>query len=203
MTKSCQMELQSTGWLQGCSTDRPSFQALIARGLSSPRPFQVFSLPNGFLFLELRNQPGSRGNAASGAVVAGAVLGGAIGAVIGGMIAGSASQDATVESGFERCSEDELFELARSRKRSFVAKHEEIVSVSIDAPGALGKTFGNGKLAGWITLRDRVLGKVKMEVRDQSALALALEILPRRLGDRVRANVELDARTMKFVPKRG
>lgn len=203
MSKGCQLELQSSGWLHGGSADRPSFQAMIARGLSGPRAFQVFAMPNGLLFLELRKQGGGCGSPNTGAMVTGALLGGAIGAVIGGMLTSGDSTSPEWEPGLDRRSEDELYELARVRKRSFVAKNDEILSVSIDAPGFFSRTCGDGKLAGFITLRDRVLGKVKMEIRDQSALGLALDVLPRRLGDRVHANVELNPKTMRFVRKRG
>jgi hypothetical protein len=196
-----QVELQSLTWLQKNAADRPSFEAVLRRGLGGPRPFRVFALPNGLLFLELKQKAGSGGGGPSNVVVAGAVLGGAVGAVIGGIIAGSMSSDeAQTESGFDYYDEDRLIELARTRKRSFVAKYDEIRSVSIDAPGGFGRLFADRKLVGWITLRDQVLGKVAMELRDPSDMSVAVDALPRRLGDRVAVNVRLDAQKARFVP---
>jgi hypothetical protein len=204
MHKAAQCELQSSRWLAGNTADRPSFHAMIRRGLSGPRPFQVFALPTGMLFLELKQKPGTGGNGPNGAVVVGAVLGGAIGACIGAAVAGSTSSGTPeLEGGFDMCGEDQLIELARKRKRSFVAKYDEICSVSIDAPGALGRLFAARSLVGWITMHDSTLGKVPMEIRDPLAMAVAVEALPRRLGERVQINVELDPHTTRFVPKRG
>jgi hypothetical protein len=202
MKTSSEFELQSNRWLAGNSADRPSFSASVRRGLSGPRPFQVFLLPTGLLFLELKHRPGAPGTGPSGAVVAGAVLGGAIGACIGAAIASSMSGPAESESGFEYMDEDQLFDLARSRKRSFASKLDEIRSVSVDVPGFFSSMFAERTLVGWVTLRDSVLGKVQMDIHDPSAMALAIEALPRRLGDRVQVNVELDRRTAKFLPKR-
>jgi hypothetical protein len=84
----------------------------------------------------------------------GTVLGGLMGACIGAAIAGSASPTNNHEN-FELCSEEELFEMAKKRKRSFVAKHDDILSVSIDAPGGWSKMFADSTLAGWIIIRDR------------------------------------------------
>jgi len=102
---------------------------------------------------------------------------------------------------FDLCSEEELFQLAKERRRSFVSKTDEILSVSIDAPGSFGRLFANSSLAGWITLRDRKLGKVAMDIHDQAAMSVAVDVLPRRLGERAFVNIELDRQTMKFRPK--
>lgn len=197
-----QMELQSMSFLQGNTSDRPSFEVIVRKGLSGPRPYRVFALPNGLLFLELRHKVGNGGGGSS-AVVVGAVLGGAIGAVIGGAIASSMSSASNeVETGFEYFDEDRLIELARTRKRSFVSKYDEIKSVSIDAPGGFGRLFADRTLVGWINLRDQVLGKVTLEVRDPVAMSVAIDALPRRLGERVAVNVRLDQRNAQFVPAR-
>src|SRR5438552_12509773 len=111
------------------------------------------------------------------------------------------SNESQAETGLEHLREEDLFEQARTRKRSFVAKQDEILSVSIDAPGSWGRLFNNSSLAGWITLRDRVLGKVTMEIRDQAAFSVAVDCLPRRLGDRVLVNVEFDRQRTMFVPR--
>ncbi len=184
MNNSGQFELQSTKWLAGNTADRPSF-AVIVRG----RPFQVFALPTGLLFLELRHKPGAGGDG-KGLVLAGAIAGGMIGGLIAAGIASSLKGTPDQETGFDLCDEDQLFELARSRKRSFVAKYDEVRSVSMDAPGAFGRIFADRTLVGWITLRDSTLGKVTMEIRDPLAMAIAIETLPRRLSDRVHVNVE-------------
>ena len=43
------------------SSDRPSFQATVCRTFST-RHYQVFAMPQGLLFLELRTKPGAPGN---------------------------------------------------------------------------------------------------------------------------------------------
>jgi hypothetical protein len=201
MHKSSSCELQSTKWLAGNTADRPSFAVTIGGTFTGPRPFQVFALPTGLLFLELRNKPGAGGDGQK-LVMAGAIAGGLIGGLIAAGIASSMSGTPDRETGFDLCDEDQLFELARTRKRSFVAKLDEIRSVSIDAPGSFGRIFADRSLVGWITLRDSTLGKVTMRIRDPLAMAVAIDALPRRLGDRIHVNVELDDRTTRFVPKR-
>ena len=54
--------------LHGHAADRPSFQATVCRTFST-RPYQVFLMPQGMLFLELKNKPGSAKDN-NGAVVA-------------------------------------------------------------------------------------------------------------------------------------
>jgi hypothetical protein len=208
--KAGQFELQSTRWLAGHAGDRPSFQADIHRGLFSSGHFQVFAMPQGLLCLELRfkDQGGFANNGPSAGAIA-CMQFGAIGGLAAGLqMARDAQRYGTAapdryETGMEMRSDEELFELARSRRKSFVSKYDEIRLASIDAPGFLGRALGDSKLAGCITLRDRSLGKVKLEIRDQSALSVAVDALPRRLGDRLRTNVEFDRQSMRFVPKRG
>src|SRR5262245_46623977 len=149
-----QMQLQSMSLLQGHSGDRPSFHATVCRTFSN-RPYQVFAMPQGLLFLERRDRAGAAKDNTN-ALVAGAVMGGMIGACIASALVNSAESE--VETGLEQLREDELFELARTRRRSFVSKIEEIASVSIEAPGSWGRLFASSTLAGWITVRDRRLG---------------------------------------------
>jgi hypothetical protein len=191
------VELQSLSWLNGNKSDRPSFQVL--RG---GRPFRVFGLKSGLLFLEVRHKPGSGSSSGtSNAVVIGAVAGGAVGALIGGLIAESFKGTDQQDHCYDMCGEEELIEMACHRKRSFVCKYDEIRSISLDAPGALRRMIADRSLVGWISMNDAVLGRFSAQFRDPMDMAVAVEALPRRLGDRVRVNVELDERA-KFVPKR-
>src|SRR5947207_14135264 len=100
-----QMQLSSMNWLNGSASDRPSFQATVCRTFST-RPYQVFAMPQGLLFLELRNKPGAPGRTNNGAIVAGAVLGGAIGATIAGIMTSGPGDSGRMEN-FDMCSEDE------------------------------------------------------------------------------------------------
>jgi hypothetical protein len=134
-------------------------------------------------------------------MVAGAVMGGMVGAIIGAAIANSMVTTSVREENLDVCPEETLIELARARKKSFVAKLDEIISLTIDAPSSFGRLFADSTLAGWITLRDKCLGKITLEIHDQPALAIAVENLPRRLGERVHINVELDQQALRFVPR--
>ena len=200
MYTSGQMALQSTAWLQKNTSDRPSFKAVVRRTFSKTQ-YQAFALPRGLLFLERRNITGSSAGGGSGAVVAGAVLGGAVGAIIGAAIASNLATTTQREENLDVCPEETLIELARARKKSFVAKLDEIISLSIDAPSSFCRMFADSTLAGWITLRDKCLGKITLEIHEQPSLAIAVENLPRRLGERVHINVEFDQQAMRFVPR--
>jgi hypothetical protein len=195
------MQLSSMNWLNNNANDRPSFQAIIP-GTFSTRKYQVFSMPQGLLFLERRDKAGSGGGEPNNqAIVMGAVLGGMVGACIAHAIT-SNSAPAEAETGLECLREEDLFELARTRKKSFVAKIDEIQSISIDAPGTWGRMFNDSSLAGWVTIRDRALGKVKMEIRDQASMSVAVDCLPRRFANRVFVNVAFDRGRTLFVPCR-
>jgi hypothetical protein len=202
MYQAGQVQLRTSGILQQYAADRPAFEAFV-RG----RRFQVFAMQRGLLFLELKEIPGQGNNSGvNKAALVGGLVGGAVGALAVGLIAqgiaNSQANPAQQEVGFDLRSDEELLEIASVRKRSFVAKNEEIQSLSIDAPGAVGRFFGGTKRAGWITLRDSCLGKVEMEIRDQASLSVAVDYLPRRFGDRLSVNVELDPQLHRFVPKR-
>jgi hypothetical protein len=199
MYQAGQMQMQSVAWLQNHGGDRPSFQATVSRTFST-RQYQVFAMSQGLLFLELRTKGGSPGTSNQSAVVMGAVMGGAIGACIAGALTSQGGDPGKLES-FDLCSEEELFAIAKQRRKSFVSKTDEVISVSIDAPGSFGRLFGSSTLAGWITLRDRKVGKVSMEIHDQASMSVAVDALPRRFKERCFVNVELDRQTAKFKPK--
>src|SRR5262245_24433934 len=189
-----QMQMQSAMLLQNYAGDRPSFQAIVSRTFSA-RPFQVFTMPQGLLFLEVRKRGGMGGggdNDNMGAVIMGGMLGGVIGACIAQAMTSNPSADASRLENFETYTEDELYRIAASRRRSFVSKNDEIVHISIDAPTTWNRVFAGSKLAGLITLRDRKLGKVLLEIHDQAAMSVAVDALPRRYAERVSVNVEFD-----------
>src|SRR5690349_1678031 len=199
MYQAGQMQMQSAAWLQSHGGDRPSFQATVSRTFSN-RQYQVFAMSQGLLFLELRSKGGSPGNPNTAAVVMGGVMGGAIGACIAGALTSQGGEASKMEN-FDLCSEEELFELAKQRRKSFVSKNDEIQSVTIEAPSSFGRLFANSSLAGWITLRDRKLGKISMEIYDQASMSVAVDVMPRRFRERSFVNVELDRQTAKFKPK--
>ncbi len=197
MYESGQTALQSMSWLQTHSADRPTFQAKVARGFSS-RDYVVFAMEHGLLFLEHMDHPMANraGGGVNGAVVAGAILGGAVGAVIGGIIASNGGDAPTrKESGLETRSDDELFELARTRKRSFVAERGEIESVSIDAPGLFSSAWGK------VIIRDRRLGKLTLAIPDRTSMTVVVDAFPRHYGNRTRVNVRWDQSKGSFVPQ--
>jgi hypothetical protein len=196
-----QQQLQSASWLQQFSSDRPSFHAIVCRTLLPNLPYQVFVMPQGLLYVQSRHKPGS-GGSNNNAVVIGAVMGGMIGACIGAAIA-SASETASSSQieNLDSLTEDQLFQLAATRKKSFVSRMDEILSISVDVPGSWSRLVSASTLAGWVTVRDRKLGKVAMEIHDQAALSVAVDALPRRFGDRVFINCELDRDSARFVAR--
>jgi hypothetical protein len=198
------VELQSARWMQGHTSDRPSFNVLISKGFGERR-FQVFAMTKGLLCLDKGPAKGGGmggDEAANRAVMVGAVMGGALGAVIGAAVASNMSGPSRGgEERYDLCSEDELLDLAAQRKKSFVAFYDQISNISLDLPGFWGRTFGDGRTVGIITLQEKSVGKVAMEVRDASEMSVAIDSLPRRLGPRVQVNLQLDPRTHKFVAR--
>jgi hypothetical protein len=197
-----QVDLQSNQWLSGHTGDRPVIDAIIAGFVTAPRCYQVFIMKKGLLYLDLGPEKKAGGQLSPGAAVAAGVLGGAVGGLIAGMVAQSMAGPEERGPRYDMQDDDTLLEMARGSKHSFVSLYNEIDSVSIDAPGFLSELFGNGKTAAWIKVRDRANGRVCMEIRGVSAVAAAAESLPRRLGDRVKVNVELDRRTLRYRSRR-
>ncbi len=190
-----QHELTSASILANHSGDRPSFQADVTRGLFNSGHFQIFAMPQGLLFLEMRLR--DYGNLGPQAPWGGG-LAGAAAAWREGERYGFAPPDKW-ETGHDAKTEDELLDLARQRSKSFVSKIDEICSVSIDAPGFLSRTLGDSSLQGTITLRDSKLGKVLIDIKDAAAMSVAVDALPRRLGPRASVNVQFDQKSMRFV----
>ncbi|MEX2026560.1 MAG: hypothetical protein WEH44_04655 [Pirellulaceae bacterium] len=183
--------LQSSTWLQNHTADRPSFQAKVSRGYSSSEHV-VFAMQHGLLFLEQKDHVFSgRNQGINGAVVAGAIMGGAAGALIAGALTSGNGGPTRKESGLETQSDEELFALARTRKKSFVAERDDIESVLIDAPSFLAGLF-NSRLAGTITIRDRQLGKIRLEIFDRASMSAAIDAFPRHYGNRTTVNVRWD-----------
>jgi len=203
MYNSGQMEMQSDRWMRGNTGDRPSFNVLLSRGFGRERRFQVFAMTKGLLGLD-KGLPKGACEGPNGAVVAGAVMGGVVGAMLAHAVTSNSSSGSNYggEERYDLCSEEELLELAASRKKSFVAFYDDIQSISLDAPGMWCQMFGDRRTMGWITLREKSLGKIAMEVRDASEMSVAIDMLPRRLGSRVQINLQLDPRTRtSFVRK--
>jgi hypothetical protein len=199
--------MQSASMLATHSGDRPSFQADINRGLFRSAHYQVFAMPQGLLCLEMRlkdygNLGADRSNAAAMAFCFGAIGGmaSAMQAAAHDKRYGARPEDRW-ESGFDSYDEDDLLDLAKQRKKSFVCKEAEILGISIDAPGFLGRTLGDNSVAGRVTVRDAKIGKISMVVRGEAALMVAVEALPRRYGERVRVNCVFDQRERRFVPR--
>ena len=190
--------LQSSAWLQNHSADRPSFEAKVSRGYSSCE-YVVFAMQHGLLFLEQKDHVFSaRNQGVNGAVLAGAIMGGAAGALIAGALTSGNNGPTRKESGLETQSDEELFALARSRKKSFVAERDDIESVSIDPPSFLSGLFG-GRVAGTITIRDRQLGKLRLELTDKASMAAAIDAFPRHYGNRTAINVRWDQAKNAYV----
>jgi hypothetical protein len=183
--------------MQKHTGDRPSFDAFICRSIFfGTRRYRVFVMARGLLFLPLEDHPATKAPPVMGTGLAGAVR------TMEYASEWYARQPIPPEcqADFDIKSDDELLKLAGERKQSFVAKQEEIVKLTIDPPGPIARLLGTS-VAGVITLRDRALGTIAMEIRDQFPLAIAVESLPKRLRERTVVNVQWDEPSRKFLPK--
>jgi hypothetical protein len=184
------MQLQTTALFEQSNTDRPSFQARLARGFSGMRDFHLFGFPDSMLFLEGLPPPKQNRNGSTQAAVIGGVLGGAVGGLIGGLIAQSMSEDAPHQPAemLNLRSDAELIYLAKKRKRSFVSEYKDVKWARIEAPSSFSKLFSTKELAGTITVRDRTIGTLVLELPKPNDMMVAISLLQRRLGDRVKVN---------------
>jgi hypothetical protein len=192
--------LQTSSYFDGKS-DRPEFEVSMRRPFAGYRRYKVIGFETGFLLLDLgRFKAGPGGG--NGALIGG-ILGGAVGAALGNVIENAMEcEGTTVDSDYSRYSDDQLLQMARERKHSMVAPYDDIVSASITLPSVMDKISQGGSLVGWITLREKTLGKLKMEIRDLVSMVAAIEAFPSRVGDRVKVNVEFDRDNCEFVRKR-
>jgi hypothetical protein len=193
-------QLDSMQWVQGHGGERPMFEGVIAGMLFGSRPYYFFGLPEGLLFLPSVKLRVGEGNGQD-AFVAGWKMGGLIGGLVGAAIAGTLADPAVDDTAYECLTDTQLFELARRRRGSFACLNDDVEWIQLDAPSGLARLVGSSRLAGWLTLRDRRLGKRTIEIYDPATLALACESLPERFGDRVRINVEYDDRAMRYRPR--
>lgn len=192
--------LQANDHSEGKS-DRPEFEVRIKRPPVACRRYQVIAFTPGILLLDL-GPPKAQAGDGNTAMICG-ILGGLVGAYLGAALEGAMeSQSANLDSSYARYSDDQLIQIARGRKHSMVALYDDIESASIDAPSTMDKIYRGRGLVGWISLHEKTLGKLKMEVRDLSSMAMAMKILPSRLGDRAKVNVEFDDEHCVFVRKR-
>jgi hypothetical protein len=199
MYHSGQMQLETNGWMQSRIGERPAFEAAVSRGFSS-QSYHVFLMPQGILFLDKARPKQENGDMTRNAALAGAMVGGLVGAAMGVAMASAMKGPAVVEEeDFNLCENEHLLMLARGRKKSFISLLDDARMVAVDAPGALGRVFGS--VAGWITVRDSRLGKIVIDVKEQTSLSAAAKTIPGRYGDRASVNVRWDDNKQRFVPK--
>jgi hypothetical protein len=199
MYRAGQIELQSSGWMQSRIGDRPGFEATVSRGFSS-QSLNVFFMPQGILFLDKARQAGADRDAARNAMVAGAAMGGLVGALVGSAIGSALSRPVEERENFDMVTNEQLLIYARSRKKSFLSVLEDVRSIAVDAPGTLGRIFGGG-VAGWITVRDKRLGKISIEVKQSTSLQAAADAIGRRYGELAKINIRWDDAKSRYVPK--
>jgi hypothetical protein len=88
--------------------------------------------------------------------------------------------------------------MAREPKHSLVANYDDVITASVDPPGF----FAGRSLVGLISLRERSLGKLNLEIYDRMSMDTAIETLTGKLGGRVTVNVVFDPQTATFARKR-
>ena len=135
--------------------------------------------------------------------MAGAVLCGMMGALLGGMIADNLKSTSVgpLAENFNLCTDDEIIALARQRKGSMLSEYADITSVNIDGPSFSVRMFSSSKLIGNVTIRDRTVGKLVLEITSVHAMLTAMQALKAKLGDRVKTRLEWCEETRAFVSK--
>jgi len=196
------VSLRTTSIIEQASGDRPSFQARVCKTFGS-KPYQVFCSSEAMLLLPVAEAAGATVNKASGAVVAGAVLGGMVGAALGSIIADNleTSSVGPRAENFNLMTDDELVAIARQRKGSMLSEYADITAGSIDGPSMTDRMFGNSRIVGNITLRDRTLGKLVLELVSAQSMLTAIKALKTKLGDRLKVDIEWCEQTRTFRNK--
>lgn len=192
--------LRTAAIAEKSATDRPTFAARY-----NGRDYHVICFTNAFMFLNASHPKAQGGNPGQSAVVVGAVLGGVVGAMIGAAIAEGSRYDSGSQTGYKEnlslYTDDQLIDLARQRQHSVVCEYEDVISASVDSPGYFGRNFGNAKLVGNVTIRDKTQGKLVLSISSQQDMLVAIQALPKKLGDIVQINLVWDEAKHAFVPK--
>ena len=188
------MKLQSFTMFGGVA-DRPSFV------VKSGRYFRLFFFRDMMLFLDLgknyqdpnkpRLPPGARVDA--GAALPLVALFGALGGLVGGAVLAlnRAHRDAAFSDIFKleedpsMLPDDQIIELARRRRHSFVLDYEHVKWAKLGRIGALASVFAPGQV-GTLDIRERSFFVKSFRLVSDVDLATAARVLPERLGDKAR-----------------
>lgn len=191
------IELESSRLLEEHCQDRPTCQGRIGN-----RRFQLFCFEPALLFIDLGSEREyQQYEAAMEGALVGGVCGGLVGAAIGQAVQRGLQgpQRTKRPTNIRNCSEAELFELAKLRKRSFVVVKEAIRRIRIEAPTGFERIFASKSLQGFLRLKARGVGSVMFEFHCLNEMAIAIEALPSRLPCDMPVDAVYHKRHKQFV----
>ena len=167
------------------------------------RFFQIFGCRTGFLCLELTHKTSGVPSPVAFFRWLAAFWFGPL-AIIAHiiMVRRNAKRKTTLDLSNALLSNDELVELARQRKRSFVAQYDEIKWARIEPADTLERMLYGGQYQGTITFREKTVGKVTIQVYDQQCMETAIDAFSDRLPDVADIRAEFDLRQHRYVVKR-
>jgi hypothetical protein len=172
-------------------------------GKSSGRDYQVFAFDVGLLYLDLGRLQAKEDATEQGQALSwvGAFCGGQHGAQLGSLMeqALGASSDYRRTTEFNAYSDDELIDLAQQRRQSFVVRYEDIKRAAIEGPDFIEWLFNGKNLQGFLTLKEKTVGKVRLKILDVESMTDAISTCSKRFGDRLSVNAEYDRRQRKYV----
>ncbi len=189
--------------LEKFGEDRPVFHGRLSRGLRRTRFFQVFACRTGFLCLELTYQKRGDFDPLAFFRWMAAIWFGPL-AIIAQVIMArkSVRHEAALDLSSAMLGNEEVVELARERKRSFVARYDDMQSAHIEPPGEFERFLYGNHYQGTVTFREKTVGKVTIHIYDRQCMDTAIDAFSERLSDIAEIRAEFDLRQRRFIAKR-
>ena len=177
--------------------DRPSFH-----GKMGNQNFQVFFCKEGVLFLELTMKRRNSDKESSFPIlgVIGALFFGMFGAWMGMFFDRLREDGVTKDPNLcHLVSDEELFALAKQRKRSFVLFNDELKSIRIIGAPLTTRLFGSGTVQGRCQFKARKQGKREIEIRDLQSMQAAIHACSERFNELTSVEARFDQGLQRFV----
>ncbi len=188
------IELESSKLMNGHTGGRATFHGSIG-----DRWYQVFCMEDGLLFLDVLNSAKGKMTDAKFAMVGG-LLGGMVGASVGMMLDQQAHEKLNRDLQLHSLQgDDELLAMAKGRKHSFVVFYDEFKWSKLEAPPRKKASQPNFPWQGRFTFKAKGIGKKQMDLLDANVMAVAVDSLPRRMGDRFTVNAHFDDQLFLYV----
>ena len=190
-----QLELTSTAFLSKYSEDRKSFLCMHKPTFGDRCHYQALSLPKGMMFLDC---PTTTTHEAMPGSFAASLVGGILFGAAGARLARLATETRSTQiaESYRMSTDEELIQVCRDRKKSFVLWFDEVRWLSIDPPGWCSS--GCARLC----FEAENVGKYEMEFPTAEDVLSATDLFQLKLPGCTQINVQWNRQTLTIEKRR-